>query len=121
MAVTYKSEPLYDIYHLAWTSVVSFARKSIMSWRHVSVVAAAALMITAPVSAQRAGSVELGGYGVYPQFDNSLQFSNKVGYGGQLGIYIASNLAIEADVSRITTTQDGTPTDLDVSVMPLRA
>lgn len=92
-----------------------------MSWRHVSVAAAAALMITAPVSAQRAGSVELGGYGVYPQFDNSLQFSNKVGYGGQLGIYIASNLAIEADVSRITTTQDGTPTDLDVSVMPMRA
>ena len=92
-----------------------------MSWRHVSVAAAAALFISAPVSAQRAGSVELGGYGVYPQFDKSLQFSNKIGYGGQLGIYIASNLAIEADISRITTEQDGTPSDLDVSVMRMRA
>ena len=92
-----------------------------MSWRRVSVVAAAALMITAPAFAQRAGSVELGGYGVYPQFDQSLQFSNKVGFGGQLGVYIASNLAIEADVSRISTTQDGSPADLDVSFMPMRA
>ena len=91
-----------------------------MSLRHVSVVAAAALLLTAPVAAQRAGSVELGGYAVYPQFDNSLQFSNKVGFGGQLGIFIASNLALEADVSRISTTQDGTPTDLDVSFMPMR-
>jgi len=28
---------------------------------------------------------------------------------------------IEADISRVTTQQDGTPTDLDVSVMPFRA
>jgi outer membrane protein OmpA-like peptidoglycan-associated protein len=78
-------------------------------------------MFTAPVAAQRAGSVELGAYGVYPQFDQSLQFSNKVGFGGQLGIYFASNLALEADISRISTTQEGNPSDLDVSFMPMRA
>lgn len=92
-----------------------------MLWRNVSVAAAAAFLITAPVSAQRAGSVELGAYGVYNQFDQSLQFNNKVGFGGQLGIYIASNLAIEADISRTSTTQDGVPADLEVSVMPMRA
>jgi len=45
------------------------------------------------VAGIRAGSVALSGYGVYPQFDKSLQFSNKVGYGGQLGIYIAGAIA----------------------------
>ncbi len=91
-----------------------------MSWRRVSLAAATVLLLTTPLAAQRAGSVELGAYGVYPQFDKSLQFFNRVGYGGQLGIYFASNLALEADISRITTEQDGTPNDLDVSVMPFR-
>ncbi len=92
-----------------------------MSWRHIVIAAAAAFTLNAPLEAQKGGSVELGAYGVYPQFDQSLQFSNKVGFGGQLGIYLASNLALEADISRTSTTQDALPADREVSVMPMRA
>ncbi|MEO8294830.1 MAG: OmpA family protein [Gemmatimonadota bacterium] len=91
-----------------------------MKWKHVFVAAVAAMAVASPALAQRAGSVELGAFGVYPQFDKSLQFKNKAGYGGILGVYLASNLALEVEASRITTTQDATPTDLDVSFMPFR-
>ncbi|MEO8199064.1 MAG: OmpA family protein [Gemmatimonadota bacterium] len=91
-----------------------------MNWKKVSVAAVTALMLTTPAMAQRAGSVELGAFGVYPQFDKSLQFKNKPGYGGVLGLFIASNLALEVEASRITTTQDALPADLDVSYMPFR-
>jgi OOP family OmpA-OmpF porin len=91
-----------------------------MSWRHVLGAATAALMLTTPVAAQRAGSVDIGAYGVYPQFDQSLQFTNKAGFGGQIGVFFVNNLAIEADISRTSTSQDALPADRDVSVMPLR-
>lgn len=91
-----------------------------MNWKQVSLAAVAALVLTTPAMAQRAGSVEIGAFGVYPQFDKSLQFKNKVGFGGLLGFYLASNLALELEASRITTTQDAVPTDLDVSYMPFR-
>jgi len=91
-----------------------------MIWKKLSVAAVTALVLTTPLMAQRAGSVELGAFGVYPQFDKSLQFKNKPGYGGVLGLFIASNLALEVEASRITTTQDAVPADLDVSFMPFR-
>ena len=90
-----------------------------MTWRKLLVAAGTALAMASPAAAQRGGSVELGGFGMYPQLDQSLQWENKFGYGGLLGIYFANNLALEADVSRISTkTETGT---LDVSVTAMRA
>ena len=64
-------------------------------------VLAGALLALSPVAAtaQRAGAVELGGFGRYTWFDSDLNFDNDVGIGGRLGIFVVRNLSVEADAS----------------------
>ena len=50
---------------------------------HLSIAALKTLLAAVPLSAQRPGSVELGGYAAYPIWDNALVWENKVGFGGQ--------------------------------------
>jgi outer membrane protein OmpA-like peptidoglycan-associated protein len=57
-----------------------------------------------PASAQRWGSVELGGFGQYTNFGNVLQLDNKLGFGGMAGFFILPNVAAEADVAFSSTT-----------------
>ena len=85
------------------------------------VAGVAACIALAPLSAQRAGSVEIGGFGAYPSSDNSLLWTNPVGGGGLLGIFIARNISLEGDVSYFKPEQFVFPPRYFVSVVPLRA
>jgi outer membrane protein OmpA-like peptidoglycan-associated protein len=90
-----------------------------MKSSHLS-IAAVVFLMAAPLSAQRAGSVELGGYAAYPIWDNALEWENKIGFGGQFGLFIANNVSLEADISRFKTTATFFVPNYDVSVMPIR-
>jgi outer membrane protein OmpA-like peptidoglycan-associated protein len=87
---------------------------------HLFVALVAAFLVAAPLSAQRPGSVELGAYGAYPIWDNALEWENKVGFGGLLGLFIAPNVSLEADVSGFKPTATFTLPHYSVSVTPMR-
>jgi len=81
---------------------------------------AVSITVTAPAAAQRPGSIELDGFGTWTRFDNSLQFDNRFGGGGQLGIFFVRNVALEGDVSYTRTHfKSGLPGDF--SYIPIRA
>lgn len=89
---------------------------------HLSLAAAAAFLLAAPLSGQRPGSVEIGGFGAYPIWDSSLEWTNTVGGGGLFGFFVAPNISIEADVTYF---KPGSTTllvpEYEVSVVPIRA
>lgn len=87
----------------------------------VSLVVVATCLIAAPLAAQRAGSVELAAYGAWPFWDSSLEWEDKVGFGGQLSVFVASNVSLDLDVSRFETSEIATALPDSFSVMPLRA
>jgi outer membrane protein OmpA-like peptidoglycan-associated protein len=78
-----------------------------MSIRSLYVASAILFGIASPAFAQKAGTVELGGFGRYTKFDSDLNFDNKFGFGGRLGIFLVSNLAIEGDASYTQTHSSG--------------
>ena len=65
------------------------------------------LAAVSPAAAQKAGAVELGGFGRYTKFESDLNFDNKIGVGGRLGIFVLRNLALEGDASYTTTHSQG--------------
>lgn len=71
-----------------------------------------------PASAQQAGAVEIGGFGRYTKFENKLNFDNKFGVGGRLGIFVLNNLAIEGDASYTKTKSQG---GLGIKYIPIHA
>ncbi len=71
-----------------------------------------------PVHAQRAGAVEIGAFGRYTKFDSKLNFDNRFGVGGRLGVFFLTNLAIEGDVTYTRTKTQG---NLDVRHTPIHA
>ena len=78
-----------------------------MSTRCLVIAGALLLGTAAPAIAQKGGAVELGGFGRYTKFESALNFDNKIGFGGRFGIFLASNLAVEADASYTTTSSAG--------------
>src|SRR6266511_2380560 len=60
----------------------------------------AALVLAAPAAAQRGGTVEVGGFARYADFDNSLGMGTTVAVGGRAAVYVGPALAVELDVSR---------------------
>ena len=68
------------------------------------------LLVTAvPSLAQTPGTFEIGGFGAYTFFDDTLSLEDNVGGGGTLGIFLVRNLAIEAEGAFISTnTETGT-------------
>ena len=66
-------------------------------------LAASALLLAAPASAQRPGTIEIGALARYTDFDNDLGMGNTVGVGGRLSVYVRPRLAFELDVSRTST------------------
>jgi outer membrane protein OmpA-like peptidoglycan-associated protein len=62
---------------------------------------------TAPAQAQKAGAVEFGAFGRYSKFDTHLNFDNRVGVGGRLGVFVVKNLALEGDGSYTATYSQG--------------
>jgi len=63
-------------------------------------LAAVASLAALPLVAQSVGTVEIGAFVRYTDFDNSLGFGNAIGVGGRGAVYVRPNLALELDVSR---------------------
>lgn len=61
-----------------------------------------AIILSSPVAAQKAGSVEVGAFGRYQIFDRSLDLNNELGFGGRLGIFATRRFELEGDISRIS-------------------
>ena len=70
------------------------------------------------LSAQRAGSIEVGVFGTYNRLDESLVFSNRFGFGGRAGIFVVRNLQLEASAS-LTSTANAAGSR--VSYVPIRS
>src|SRR5438128_2412179 len=87
-----------------------------MKVRVVVLGACAALLLAWPAAAQRPGTVEVGGFLRYTDFDNSLGYANKVGIGARIGVFLPSRFAIEGNLSRTIT--DG-PTVQSIQHRPL--
>lgn len=68
-------------------------------------------------SAQRGGAIEIGAFGMGQWFDDTYEMKDKGGFGGRLGFFILQNLAIEGDISMVST--EFTPTDQEVDYMPI--
>lgn len=72
-----------------------------MKTRRAVLVTVAALLLGSPAAAQRPGSVEVGAYGGYANYDNSLPLGNPFGtFGGRIGVHVLPVLSLEADVAR---------------------
>jgi hypothetical protein len=65
--------------------------------------AVSALSLAWPAAAQRPGTIEVGGFVRYTDFDNSLGYANKVGFGARIGVFLLARVAIEANLSRTIT------------------
>ena len=65
-------------------------------------LAAVASLAALPLVAQRVGTVEIGAFVRYTDFDNSLGLGNTIGVGARGAVYVRPNLALELDVSRST-------------------
>lgn len=64
-----------------------------------AVVTATVAMAAVPIraAAQNPGSLEAAGFASWTKFDGSLGFSNRVGGGGLLGLFLAKNVALEGE------------------------
>lgn len=71
-----------------------------------------------PLHAQKPGTVEIGAFGRYTKFESKLNFDNRLGVGGRLGVFVVPNLALEGDVSYTRTKTKG---NLDVRYTPVHA
>ena len=87
-----------------------------MMTRAIRFVAAASLAAAPPLAAQGAGTVEIGAFARYTDFDNSLALNNAVGVGGQVTVYLERVVAVELDVSR---TSAGRPAGSSVTYTPM--
>src|SRR5438128_4506881 len=87
-----------------------------MMTRAIRFVAAASLAAAPPLAAQGAGTVEIGAFARYTDFDNSLAMNNAVGIGGQVSVYLEHVVAVELDVSRTSASR---PTGGSVTYTPM--
>lgn len=71
-----------------------------------------------PLHAQKSGAVEFGAFGRFTKFESKLNFDNRFGIGGRLGVFLLPNLAIEGDVTYTRTKSQG---NLDVRHTPVHA
>lgn len=78
------------------------------------------LMLAGAITAQaqQAGTVEIGGFGLYTKFDSKLNFDNRFGVGGRLGVFVVRNLAVEGDVTYTRTKSQG---GLELRQVPIHA
>lgn len=85
-----------------------------------TIVAVAIAAVATPATAQRAGSLEVAGFASWTRFDGSLDFDNRVGGGGLLGLFFAKNVALEGEgVYTRTHPSSGAPGNFDY--IPIRA
>ena len=73
-----------------------------MMTRGIRLAAVASLVLALPVTAQRAGTMEVGAFARYVDFDNTLGLGNAVGVGARAAVYTEAGLALELDVARVS-------------------
>jgi len=78
-----------------------------MLTRMIRIAAVASLAAALPAAAQRAGTVEIGAFARYTDFDNSLALNNAVGVGGRATVFLERAVALELDVSRTSADRPG--------------
>jgi len=78
---------------------MSYLRRHMRNLNKFALGAVLALSIPASLSAQRKGALEVGGFGRFTKFADTLQIDNGFGGGGRAGVFILRNLSIEMDVS----------------------
>jgi hypothetical protein len=84
--------------------VTTFLIKGAVMRNRVSEVCAVALMLLgAPAWAQSQGTIEVGAYARLNNYDNTLNLDNALGVGGRVGVFVLRGLAIEAGLSRSST------------------
>jgi OOP family OmpA-OmpF porin len=64
-----------------------------------ALAASLTLALPATAFAQRQGAIEIGGFGRYTKFADTLRVESGAGAGGRAGVYILKNLMLEMDVS----------------------
>ncbi len=68
--------------------------------RVMRLLAGATLVLAVPVAAQRAGTIEVGGFARYVDFDNTLPMGDDMDIGGRVGVYLEPAVTIEVDLAR---------------------
>jgi outer membrane protein OmpA-like peptidoglycan-associated protein len=71
-----------------------------------------------PMHAQKSGAVEVGAFGRFTKFESKLNFDNRFGVGGRLGVFVLPNLAVEGDVTYTRTKSQG---NLELRHTPVHA
>lgn len=71
-----------------------------MTFRVPVLAVAAALAAALPAAAQKQGSIEIGGFGGYANYDNSLPLGTTAAFGGRVGVHVLPVLSLEVDVAR---------------------
>lgn len=81
----------------------------------------AALLVTgAPLQAQDAGSIEVGGFAQFSGSDEATLLTGATGVGGSIGFFLVENLSLEAAAAHAWV-EDGRPFTATGSWIPLRA
>lgn len=71
-----------------------------MTFRVPVLAVAAALAAAVPAAAQKQGSIEVGGFAGYANYDNSLPLGTAIAFGGRVGVHVLPILSLEVDVAR---------------------
>jgi len=71
-----------------------------MTSRGMAGLAMTALVLAVPLAAQRAGTIEVGGFARYVDFDNTLPMGDDMDLGGRVGVYLEPALTLEVDLAR---------------------
>jgi hypothetical protein len=77
-----------------------------MACRITRLAVVVALVCAAPAAGQVAGTVELGAFARYTNFDHSLGMSNTIGAGGRLFVTVWPRVGFELDLSRTSASTD---------------
>ena len=68
-----------------------------------ALAALALSLLGGPAAAQRASSVEVGAFGRYEWLDKDLGMKDRAGIGGRVGVFLAQNVELEAEVPWVHT------------------
>jgi len=81
--------------------------------RTLKLMLALAVMIPAGAYAQHRGTIELGAFGRYGDYDDQFGLDNAAGYGARLGFFLSGKTSLEADGALVPTTQASGVGDVD--------
>src|SRR3989442_13261601 len=71
-----------------------------MTSRVMRLLGVASLVLALPMAAQRAGTIEVGGFARYVDFDNTLPVGDDMDIGGRVGAYLEPALTLEVGLAR---------------------